>query len=383
VFRAAANNPKVFTAKAMQIMSFSTGLYYANRFVNPKSLAQTSDQDRKNNFIIPLGDMFSFEDKDGNPRYWHLKVPKDQGQRFFATLAENMAIKAMGDDIDPVSVVESLGEALPNISGILPPAFKAMVGYVMNVNFWTKESVWRGQHLDNPAEEITDYTHPALIKATKGIRNASGNLINLSPSRLQDALSQVFARSNIYTDVVGLGWKAIGGELSEADRKLVVGETLKRYPLIRKTFSLTAPFNADRKKQERDQSKFNTQRAIVNREFDKGVVRAVDENSREGLERMAKVARGAKSEKEVKRLLKRLKAHVQLKDIQEKRFWLGLLDMSPQPRAYNFVNKIRNASKEDKKRLLEDVKRIPSIISTDFMREVIIMIREENKLGVK
>jgi hypothetical protein len=57
--------------------------------------------------------------------------------------------------------------------------------------------------------------------------------------------------------------------------------------------------------------------------------------------------------------------------------------MSPQPRAYNFVNKIRNASKEDKKRLLEDVKRIPSIISTDFMREVIIMIREENKLGVK
>ena len=120
-------------------------------------------QDRKNNFIIPLGDWWGFKDNEGNDRNYLLKIPKDQGQRFFATLAELIAIKASGDtDTDPVSLIESLGEALPNVSGILPPTMKAALGYYLNLDFWTKESVWRGAKLDDQSAEITDYTQSCL-----------------------------------------------------------------------------------------------------------------------------------------------------------------------------------------------------------------------------
>ena len=43
LFRAARANPKAFIAKASQVMALSAGLYAANRFVNPKTLAQVSD----------------------------------------------------------------------------------------------------------------------------------------------------------------------------------------------------------------------------------------------------------------------------------------------------------------------------------------------------
>ena len=374
---------KTFAAKASQIMGLSSGLYLANRFVNPKSLSQTNEQDRKNNFIIPMGDFFSFDDKEGNKRYWHAKIPKDQGQRFFATLAENLTIKALGDDIEPVSVVESLGEALPNISGIMPPAFKAVVGYALDINFWTKENVWRGAHLDDPVEEINNYTHPAFTKGTKLIKSGTGGIINLSPSRLQDALSQVFARGNVYTDVMGLGWQAIGGEISEADRKIIGKEMFKRFPLIRKTYTLTDPFNADRKKTERDQARFNTKRTIVNRKFDKSVSRSVDEGDREALKKMVSIIKSSRNSKEVKRLLRRLKTHLQLKGLQEKRLWLKWSEMSPEPRAYNFVNKLRSASKEDKERLLKDLGKVKSVASKEFLRELGIMLKQEKKMGVK
>ena len=77
--------------------------------------------------------------------------------------------------------------------------------------------------------------------------------------------------------------------------------------------------------------------------------------------RWLRLSKKSRDKDEAKRLLRRLKTHVQLKGtkedpVQERRFWLGLSNMNPEARAINFVNKVRNASKEDKARLLKDFK---------------------------
>lgn len=52
MFRAAKESPGVFMYKMAQLMTLSSGLYYANMAVNPEAWRQTSDRDKETNFIV-------------------------------------------------------------------------------------------------------------------------------------------------------------------------------------------------------------------------------------------------------------------------------------------------------------------------------------------
>ena len=69
---------------------------------------------------------------------------------------------------------------------------------------------------------------------------------------------------------------------------------IRGIPLFVRCFTLTDPFNADRKKQEKDQARAATRITKVTREFDEGVQRLIDEGDKQGLLKMAKALKEIK-----------------------------------------------------------------------------------------
>ena len=156
VFRYAADHPGKFTYKVGQIGTMAAGLYYANRMTNPEAWEQVPDREKASNFIFttPL----YYYDKNGDKRYYYFKVAKDQSQRIFASIFENLAAASIGDTFKTNQLSMAFEDGLPIVpTGVLPPTIEAMLGYAANKNFWRNEDIWRGRKGIDPSQEYHLY----------------------------------------------------------------------------------------------------------------------------------------------------------------------------------------------------------------------------------
>ena len=79
VFRAAARNPKLFTYKVAQIGTLATGLYLANKHINPEAWEQISDRDKVSNWIITTPFLLSQMKMETNATII-LRLPRIKGK---------------------------------------------------------------------------------------------------------------------------------------------------------------------------------------------------------------------------------------------------------------------------------------------------------------
>jgi len=351
--RAAIKNPAEFAYKVAQIGSIATGLYYANKFHNPEAYEQVPAYDKVNNWIITTP--FSFEDKDGNKKWVYFKISKDQGQRGMASVFEGLAQKAIGEDVDVDQIQKSVVETIPIMpSNLMPPTLEAIWGYAANKDFWKNEDIWRGPKIE-PSEEYTKYTPEALKEI--------GKATDMSPERLRYALSQFFTRGNIWTSMVGYGWKQLLDELPEADRNKVTQELILNKPFIRRIAKTTDPYYQYGKEIEETKIKSSTERYIATRNFDKMAARFID-GEIDRKEIMAYIKEQPINDR--KRLVVRLKRHQRLSDLPERRYWLDLLSIAPEARANLFWNRWRDLDDEGKKKLEKQAQKIPNFYSGKF-----------------
>lgn len=354
IFRAAARNPKLFTYKVAQVGTLATALYLSNKNMNPECLDQISEREKINNWIITTP--FTFTDKDGNVKYFYFKVAKDQGQRVFATIFENLMGKYLGEEINVEQIAQAAQDAIPIMpTTLLPPTMDAIMGYAANKDFWRWEDVWKGPKI-KPEEEYTRYTHPAFVKA--------GEITGMSPKRTQYALSQLFTQGNIYTSLVGYAWKQIFDELSEKDKNLVTEEIILNKPFIRRIINETDPYNKSGKSLREIELETTTERYKLSREFDTISQAFYD---------------GEKSRKEVnefinqvplvdrKRLRNRHTRRGKLQKVPEKRWWLELASLSsPEAKATIYWTRWLSADKEQKDTLDKWLMKLPGIRSERF-----------------
>jgi hypothetical protein len=327
IVRAAWDNPAVFLAKSFQIGATAIGLLMANRYTNPEAYDQIDDKEKVGNWIITLPEMFSFRDKEGNKRFYYIKIAKDQGQRVIATAFESMAKMAMGEQIDVDQVTQSVMDFLPLLpTEVLPPTGDMILGYWVNKDFWRREDIWRGPEV-LPQEEYNKYTPTPFIKV--------GQSTGLSPVRLKYAMEQLFTSGNIWTSLVGKGINDIVGDLPEVDQQRVAEEILLNQPGIRRVLESTRPDIKQSKEIKEAKIQANTDRWVTTREFDTLTERLFNgQTTRQELTEYIK----AHDINERKRLLNRFKAASKLKDVPNKRYWLNLLTLPPEARAVNYWN---------------------------------------------
>jgi hypothetical protein len=351
--------------KVGQIGALATGLYIANATQNKEAWDSIPANEKVTNWIIttPL----TYQDKEGNKRYFYFRIAKDQGQRVFASIFEGLMAGAMGHSIDTDQIVGSIGDFLPIVPNEkLPPAFSAMLGYLANKDFWRLKDVWRGPKDIKPEQEFTPFTHPALVKA--------GEYTGLSPERLGYALGQFAPPSNTYIGLMNTGLKEIMGGLPKDKREKDMGEIVNSIPMANKLMRSTDPYEPQRKLIEDAKIEATTKRYIQNRDM----MNLVDENIKKPQKEKFKAYREfqqSQPKDDADHIFQTIKRYEAYHEIPDRRWWLALSHMTPESRALVWYAKYKDSTPADQVQMKKYTK-LPGIASERFMGKVGQLMRE-------
>jgi hypothetical protein len=363
--RAAIDKPGLFAMKAGQIGAMATGIYYANRFTNPEAWEQIPDREKAGNFIIttPL----SYYDKNGDKRHLYFKIAKDQSQRIFATIFENMAAMAIGDKFSLKQLGQAFEDAMPIVpTGMMPPTFEAMLGYAANKNFWRNEDIWRGPKDIEASEEWTRYTPEAY----KQFGKATG----MSPERTKYALEQVFTSGNVWTSLTGLGMSAMLKELPKDVRDQTMNEIVSKQPFIRKVMKSTDPYAKYADDIGEMRTEAATKRLRGKREFEGKAEEYIRGNaSRE--EVMAYIMEQPPEQR--RNLVRKFNDYNRMGNMPDKKWWIDLKYSDPDTRAELFYRRYEKAKSDEKERMMQWLNRLPGIRSDQFNRRLYQLQREK------
>jgi hypothetical protein len=377
LFRAVADRPAQTIWKLGQIGTLASGLYLANRLRNKKCWEAVPDREKINNFIITTP--WSVKDKNGNERHFYFKIAKDQTQRIFCSIFENLMAKAIGEKVNGDQIAGAVSDFIPIVpEQNIPPTIDAFLGYMANKDFWKNEDIWKGPKV-TPREEYTVYTDPAMKKL--------GQLTGLSPERTEYALSQIFTRGNIYTGLVNGGLNAILGDQSEVDkRKLTMEFITKAVPDIKRVFNITPPYSQTEIKQakevatEESTRKFKQEREL-NEMASQYYRKLYDEKTRDEKllgEIRAFIRQQPAEDKD--RMIRWFNNYGKVYDIPDRSWWLTIAGMPPETRATVFWNKYVESSEEKRQELLKLARKVPEIMSDRFKRRLnLLMSKWENE----
>jgi len=322
IFRAAKNNPKEFMQKVGWIGSMSTGLYLANRYTNPEAYDAIPDGQKARNFVITTP--WSFKDDNGNIKHYYFAIPKDQGQRVMASTFEAIAARKIEGKIPTEQLIDAIKDFAPIIpTEFVPPTIDAIFGHIANYDFWLRQDIWKGDEVI-PEEEYFPNTHPFFVDA--------GKITGMSPKRLEFSLSQYFTRGNIYTHLVGGGYKLLTDGMSDVEKEETQKEFLAKAPFSKKIFKVTPK---DIKREEINEARIEekTRQFKQKRELDVLVSDVFDGS---GDPQRVSDFINAQPEVDKKRLQDRALNSTKLKNIPNRGFWLNLRGLPPEVRAQQF-----------------------------------------------
>jgi hypothetical protein len=362
-----------FIWKVGWLMTLAMGLYLANRAINKEAMDNISDSDHARYWIITTP--ISFMDAKGNKRYVYFAIAKDQGQRFFAQVAEQSMRGITGDGVVWDQLEAGFKDMFPiNPDDLMPPSFDAWFGYRQNRNFWLNKDVWQNKYYEHgliePREEFTRYTHPALVKW--------GQFTGMSPERTGYALEQFFTYGNVFTSLVGGGTRAIMNQLPGNEGERAFGELLKEMPFIRKFVRVT---NVQTDKQRREQNealkslytrRFRQQKKIRDLSEDYYAKKKQDMPEAEMAKKRLDEYIASQPKEDRLRLKKLHKDYPKYDDIPDRAWWLSLRPMPPEAKAYLYYSKWIRSSEAKRKQMDKLRVKMPgmSADSDAFMAEL-------------
>jgi len=358
IFRAAKEKPAIFAYKMAQVGTLSSGIYLANRYVNPECWAAVSDYDKANYFIITTP--ITYNDEDGQERHLYFRVAKDQGQKLTCTLFESMTAKMQGEEIDIDQAVMAAKDFITIVpTELVPPTVEALVGYACNEDFWRKEEIWKGPDI-LPQEEYRSYTHPAFVKLGTIDFPVFGHL---SPERTQAALEQFFTRNNIYTSGVGLGLRQIMDELPIDVKDETTTEMLRQAPFLRRLLKATDPYSEHRKNLEEAKKEESTRKFVINREMD-----ALSEQFYADKINKRQVRQFINNQPWQDRsgLIQRHQRYGKFYEISDRTWWLNLSYLPAETRAVVYWTRYMQSTVKEQEILENTLKKLPLIISGRF-----------------
>ena len=326
IVRAAKNDPGLFSWKVSQVGALSTGLYLANRHVNEEAYNSISTRDKVANWIITTP-MYEIDD-EGNKRYYYLRIPKDQGQRVFATGFESLMARYLDKEQPPEELYEMMSMAARDFSPVdiksLPPTVDAIFGYMLNKDFWREEDIWKGPDLakGDRGLEFTPDTHPFFV-------DIGEKMPIISPMRLQYSLQQYATYGNIYTDVAGAGYKMLFDELPEDEQDKTMKMLVADAPFGRKYWKRTP-----RPSVYREVEKIRKDTNAINLQQNRGLTEIVTQHFNGMATRSAVNDYIRQFDRPTQdRLRNRFKREEKFKDIPNRRFWVSLTTPGLTPEA--------------------------------------------------
>jgi hypothetical protein len=355
IFRAAKADKKAFGFKIMNLGMMATSLYWANRFMYGDDIEDVTDDEQKNNWIVMTP--FTFLDRNKEERRYYVRIPKDQGQRVFTSIFEGFAKKSLGLPVDGDQIADAAKDFIPvSAYELMPPTVEAIMGYAVNKDFWRREDIWRGPDV-LPQDEYNKYTPETYVQL--------GESTGLSPVRMKYALDQVFTQGNIWTSLVGFGAEQVFSDLTPEQRADLTKEMLERKPGVRRFLKSTRPDIKREKALKQQKIELASQRKRVNDEFDI-IVDRFFEGQTERREVFEFIRRQPVENRAPLRT--RFKDMRRMKDVPNRRFWLGLKSLPPESRATNYWNQWVQLDDQGRKELDRMSRKVPGFRSKRFLK---------------
>ena len=359
--RYAREHPGAFTYKLSQYGTASMLLYLANR-QNKEAYDSIPAEIKAGYWVITTP--FYHKDKEGNRRHVYFTFRKDPIQRVVGSAFDGVTAAVVGDEVDPAQMKRALADLAPvdpTSGGLLPPAFKALVGYVGNVDLYRRRPVVPGKigNVELPEEYIPGQTHPLAV----AMRH-----LGLSPIRTEYAAKQVLTYSNPIGDVVGMGLREILDTMPPDERDRAMAEIMAQTPLLKRIVRETKPDLPYIKLANEVQVEVNTERWKKNRQLDFFAQQYWNKKDPELLKKTYSFLEKFDPD-EQERLANRFNAQGALIGKPDRPFWMRLQDLPPEARARVYEEKYKSLSDKEKAAMNERAVSIPGIASDDFVVE--------------
>ncbi|KKK75563.1 hypothetical protein LCGC14_2872460, partial [marine sediment metagenome] len=344
IFRSIKRDYKTFAVKVTQLGAFVTGLYLANRYNNQEAYDSISNEIKKSNFVLTTP--WKFKDEENQTRYIYFTIPKDPSQKFLSYFFEYATKRMLGEEEDVDNLVSTLTELSPiKDTSILPPSVQAVVGYMTNKDFYFREDVWKGPRVEPREEFIPGQTGPAFVDV--------GEVTGLSPERLEYALGRIFTSGNMYSHLVGWGYKELFDDLPESENEQHIAMMLSQTPVSKRFIKVTNPYNKFRELVDDVSKDVATKKWINYRNLDR-LVEGYLFHKNATLEEIRSFIReaGRKDGKaEAERLFEDFKFQTKTKDLDNRVFWRKLKRLNPEARAKVFNDVWSKANPERKEEM--------------------------------
>ena len=378
LLRTPKNDPKGFATKSAWIAGTASSLWLTNNVVNPKAYSEIDERVKNDSWIITT--RYFYTDDRKNKRYLYFKIPKDTGQKLVASATDAMLEKSyLGKDASDqaIEAIKDLASVVPT-QDPLPPMLDAYIGGAYNVDFFKGEPIFddRGRPVEPEAEYIPNRTGQMFVDFGEkvGELDTEDKVPNAlkSPAKLEYMTKQFTTHRNIWTDLVGGGYKALTNQQDEKATEALTLQMLKDIPGIRRFVSFTNPYKQD-KELERTIIKKNT----------------VDKKRREyGDQLFKKYQSGEMTRTEViqaikdsefedkKKMKDRLIFSFKIKDVRNPGLFYDGLELPPKLRAGLFFDKYKESDPEERTFLMKEMKSIPGFASKDFKKRFNYLINQ-------
>jgi len=208
VGRAFLEDPVTATFKATQILIAGLALNEWNKRLNKECYESISDREKTTKWIITTP--FHWTDKDGEKRWMYFGIAKDQAQRIYSAVGEELGNAAGGAEVNWKRLQMAVTDFIPvDVGTSLPPTLAAFMTYVFNKDFWANDDVWKGREV-SPKEEYWNTT-PELWKMW-------GEKTGTSPERSRRAFNKVVPQ-NVYTYAMEGMFQQMFGEMVDNEDK--------------------------------------------------------------------------------------------------------------------------------------------------------------------
>ena len=237
MLRFAASNPKKFAFKVAQLGSVATGLYLYNR--TQEGWDDVSDITKSMNFVIMLP--FYKTNREGQKRWFHLKIPKSLDQVPIAGMFENLAEWTETGKYPTKKAIKDIELGLPRIPVLIdnPPIIDAIWAYHSNWDRFRDDKIWKGNKVEDWAE---------FNKFTPEFYKEAGKVLDASPERLKRATEKITTnlQNNIYAAMTGQVYRMISDELTGTERDDLNNDVASQiektlHPLLRRFLDSTNP----------------------------------------------------------------------------------------------------------------------------------------------
>jgi len=313
---AGKKNPTEMALKVGKLASMAATLYTYNKLRHPEAIEEESKHTKSNYFIFPTG--MSITDPRGNKRYLNIKVRKDPEQRAVATLAELLAARAMGEEVDFKRALVDLKDSVPYVESLpLPPTLAGIVTYTTNTDLLTLEKIWRGEEAG---------TEEWYSERTSQLWKDLGEAMGASPERLKAASETIIGRDSLPAKLLGSTYDGLFRELPKEQHESMVAEFLLdnwASPAV----SLTSKTSKYRDEFEDLSLEETKKRVAQNTVFD-SLARGYYKDGTADWEDVSEFLSSIENRDDRKRMTKRLRHYVETMNLPEQNMWMMIGGMS-------------------------------------------------------